>query len=316
MAIKDQRRVILVHDGSIDEYMATLLLFSIENVIIEGIVIVAGNCLPDIGMQTAWKIQAFADRRDIPLTLSSARGFNPFPWEYREDCIRQGNVPALQMYAPHSQWPPFPDADVWLKNYFATVDGKVTIVCLCPLTPLATLFKESPDAQEHIEELIWMGGALNVAGNLDPATLPPVTANPYAEWNIFWDPAAADYVFENTTFPLLLFPLDLTNSAKITSAFLQDMLLRGKKYRQADLAYQSYRATTGAFYCMWDVATVAYLGRPELYVPPISMKLKVIASGFSAGALVTSPHGRSVLAFTSFAQVDAFYAYVADVMSR
>jgi purine nucleosidase len=161
-----------------------------------------------------------------------------------------------------------------------------------------------------------MGGALAVAGNLDPATLPQVIANPYAEWNVFWDPAAADYVFENTTFPLLLFPLDLTNNAKITSTFLHDLLLRGKVYRQADLAYQSYRATTGSYYCMWDVATVAYLDRPDLYAPPISMKLKVIASGFQTGALVASSCGRAVLAFTRFAQLDAFYEYVVEVMSR
>src|SRR5258708_4201308 len=132
-------RVILIHDGAIDEYMATMLLFTMRDVQLQGIVVVPGNCLPEIGMQTAWKIQAYLKQTTLPLYLSEARGFNPFPWEYRQECIKQANVPALQSFGPNPAWPPYPEAAPWLRQFFRSVKEKVTILCLCSLTPLSDL---------------------------------------------------------------------------------------------------------------------------------------------------------------------------------
>src|ERR1700733_3937003 len=110
--------------------MATVLLSTMEHIVIEGIVIVAGNCLPDVGMQTAWKIQNYLGRMDIPIVLSRSRAFNPFPWEYRTDCIKQAQVGALQAYGPNAAWPPYPDGDRWLSDFLFSVDHEVTVICL------------------------------------------------------------------------------------------------------------------------------------------------------------------------------------------
>jgi purine nucleosidase len=311
----EPEKVLLIHDGAIDEYMATMLLLTMQNMALQGIVIVPGNCLPDIGMQTAWKIQSFLGRPDIPLCLSEARAFNAFPWEYRQDCIRQANVPALQAYGPNPDWPPYPSGEAWLRQYFRTLQDKVTVLCLCPLTPLVDLFREVPEARDKIERLIWMGGALDVAGNLDPNTLPAPVANPYAEWNIFWDPAAVDYVFAISEFPIVLFPLDITNHAKVSEEFLGALLAKSKSHRFADLAYQSYRAVTGAFYCMWDTTATAYLGRPEVFSPPRELEVAVVTSGPLTGTLKQAAGGRRVQAIVNFANLGGFYAYIAQQFS-
>ena len=39
----------------------------------------AADCIDGPAMQTGWKLQSYIDRTDIPLTLSYARGWNPFP---------------------------------------------------------------------------------------------------------------------------------------------------------------------------------------------------------------------------------------------
>jgi purine nucleosidase len=308
-------KVILIHDGAIDEYMATMLLLTMRNVDLQGIVIVPGNCLPEIGMQTAWKIQSFLGRTGIPLSLSDARAFNPFPWDYRQDCIRQANVPALQSYVPNSKWPPYPSAEAWLQDYFRAIRDKVTVLCLCPLTPIAALLRQYPEARDKIDRLVWMGGALDVAGNLDPTTIPALVANPYAEWNIFWDPAAVDYVFTNTRFPIVLFPLDITNHAKVSEQFLGMLMAKSKIHRFADLAYQSYRAVSGAFYCMWDTTATAYLARPELFRSPLEVEVDVITLGPMAGTLKRVPGGRRVQAITDFSNLDDFYAYMVEQLS-
>jgi purine nucleosidase len=314
-AASSAEKVILIHDGAIDEYMATMLLFTMGNVDLQGIVIVPGNCLPEIGMQTAWKVQAYLGRTSVPLCLSEARGFNPFPWEYRQDCIKQANVPALQTYGPNPAWPPYPVAAPWLKQFFRSLTGTVTVLCLCPLTPLSDLLRDMPEVQDKIKRLVWMGGAIDVAGNLDPATLPTVVANPYAEWNVFWDPAAVEYVFSNTKFPIFMFPLDITNNAKVGDKFLTELLLKSKTHRYADLAYQSYRAVTGAFYRMWDTTAAAYLDRPGLFSSPQEIQVSVLTSGALAGTIKRATGGRLIHAITEFADLDGFYAYVVDQFS-
>lgn len=310
-----QRRAILIHDGSIDEYMATVVLFKMGNIAIEGIVVVAGNCLPDIGMQAAWKVQLYAGRETTPLALSKARGLNPFPWDYRTDCIKQSDVAALQYCGFNKEWPPYPDGDEWLAEYLSRIDYRITVICLGPLTPLAQALTRVPDGKNKIDELLWMGGAIDVQGNLDPATVPRIVANPYAEWNAFWDPEAVWQIFHETSFRILLFPLDLTNNVKVTSAFMSRLLPLAKRYRLADLAYQSYLVTSGAYYCMWDVATVAHLGIPDAYEDPVSIKLDVVTTGAKTGALVRSEGGRMVQGVMAFSDIVAFYSYVVDRFS-
>jgi purine nucleosidase len=310
-----REKVLLIHDGAIDEYMATVLVLKMPNVDLQAIIVVAGNCLPEIGMQTAWKIQSYLDRTDVPLFLSEARAFNPFPWDYRQDCIRQANVGALQRYGPNKDWPPYPPAEPWLRKYFQNVQEKVTVLCLCPLTPLADLLHEMPEAQYKIERLVWMGGALDVPGNLDPATIPSLVANPYAEWNVFWDPGAVEFIFRATKFPIFLFPLDITNHAKVSADFLGRLFAKSKVYRLADLAYQSYRAVTGDFYCMWDTTAAAYLDFPALFGPPQEMQIAVETLGANAGTIKLVREGRTVQSVTSFTDLNGFYDYFVNRFS-
>ena len=182
-------KVLLIHDAAIDEYMSTVLLTTMPGIELAGIVLCSADCIGGIAMQTAWKIQNFVGQPKIPVTLSGSRGLNPFPWPYRSDCIGQSQVPALERFGPNPQWPAYPDGGAFLKEYFANLEGMVTVLCLCPITPLTDFLQTMPGAAKKIERLIWMGGAINVGGNLDPTTLPPVVANPYAEWNPTRDPA-------------------------------------------------------------------------------------------------------------------------------
>jgi purine nucleosidase len=309
--------VVLIHDAAIDEYMSMLLLSTMPGIELVGSVIVSADCIGGPAMQAAWKLQQFIGQPELGLGLSAARGLNPFPWAYRADCVQQSAVAALQTYGPNPHWPPYPDGDAWLQEFFLRLDGQVTVLCLCPLTPLDMLLTRVPEAAEKIERLVWMGGAINVAGNLDPATLPPVVANPYAEWNVFWDPIAADHVLSSTTFPVVMFPLDITDQAKVAASFMQQLLVDGKTYRYADLARQSYGLVGNEpFYDMWDVTATVYLARPDLFAPPTSMSLKVITDSDKSGAVVVSPQGRPVDVVLNFADLPGFYDYVIQQFRR
>ena len=66
--------------------------------------------------------------------------------------------------------------------------GELTFVCLGPLTNLATALMLDPRLPERVPRLVIMGGAVNGRGNTERLN---------AEFNIGFDPEAADIVFRH-----------------------------------------------------------------------------------------------------------------------
>ena len=80
--------------------------------------------------------------------------------------------------------------------------GQITLVCLGPLTNLAELCKFDPAAIEAIDRVVISGGSITAPGN----------ATAVAERNMYFDPPAADLVFD-TPLTKSVVPLDVTDEA-------------------------------------------------------------------------------------------------------
>lgn len=88
---------------------------------------------------------------------------------------------------------------------------EITLVSVGPLTNLALLFQKVPQKIISLfKEIIIMGGAVTVPGNVTP----------YAEFNIHCDPEAAKLVF-SSGFPLTLVGLDVTHKAIMTEDYIR-----------------------------------------------------------------------------------------------
>ncbi len=313
--------VILVHDAAIDEYMSQVLLTTMPGINLLGAVIVNADCIDSAAMQTAWQVMSYIGRTDIPMGLSSARGWNPFPWQYRSDCVRESAIACLQSFPPNPSWPPFPDGDALLLSLMEGASGPVTLLVTCPFTPIMNLLQQWPELESKIAQILWMGGAINVAGNLDPSTVPTPPWNNCAEWNAFWDAMSVEWVFQNTTCPIIQFPLDMTNQAAITTGFmntLQAQAQNGSRYSQ--LAFESYKLVSAeSFYDMWDVVTTCWLANQSFFQPPATMNLAIDATlDNTQGCIKPSPGGRAVQVVLNFSASgqQAFYDYVAAQFNR
>jgi purine nucleosidase len=314
--------VILVHDAAIDEFMSQVLLTTM-NVNLLGAVIVNADCIDSVAMQVGARINDYIGAQSMPLALSRARGWNPFPWQYRTDCITLSGIDALSGIAAPAYWPPFPDGDVLLEQLLDQAKPGVTVLLTCPFTPLAELLQRRPDLEPKIGQIIWMGGAINVGGNLDPKTISTPPGNACAEWNAFWDPAAVDWIFRNTSCPIVQFPLDITNQAAITPAFMSTLSAQSAAGATfSTLAWQSYQIVANeSFYDMWDVCATCWLANDanNFFVPPTTMKLTVDAElNASQGCLTASDDGREVQVVFNFADggQQRFYDYVAKQFNR
>ena len=81
----------------------------------------------------------------------------------------------------------------------------VTLVATGPLTNVALFLKMYPDLKDRIKEIVFMGGSAS-RGN----------RTPYAEFNIWMDPEAADVVLRSGL-ALTMCGLDVTHQALVTS---------------------------------------------------------------------------------------------------
>lgn len=89
--------------------------------------------------------------------------------------------------------------------------GEITIVCLGPLTNVATVLARDPTLATGIDRLFIVGGSVNGIGNITPC----------AEFNMYFDPASAREVFHSAITKTLI-PLDLTCQVDFGLDWLDD----------------------------------------------------------------------------------------------
>ena len=348
---KQTMKTIFIQDAAIDEYIAGVLLSTFSSLDLQQIIILHGDCVAGPAMDAAWRIQQYTRQATDILSLAHSRSWNPFPWEYRKDSVALNHIPCLRDIPANPEWPwypsrieahlpyhqladlnanhhpmneahhAYPDGDLALTEKLQEAlnhNEKLLLVVCCPLTLVASVLQANPHLEAAIDHMVWMGGAVNgVPGNLDPDTLPRETASPYAEWNVFCDPYAVAWIFANTCFPITLFPLNVTNQAALTPAFLEGLAQQAASAPLSRLAWESYQLVLDQpFYSLWDVTTVVYLERPDLFSAPQTQSLSIITDGFYQGTLIPSDSGRALQVIMDICDPAAFYEYLLQQLNR
>lgn len=128
-----------------------------------------------------------------------AYGRDPQPKSETDQQIQYRRHPAAIFNRTHK--PSQDSASDVLYRQLKDQPGKTTIVALGPLTNVAALLKQYPDAATMIERIVLMGGSINLGYEGQK--------KPEPEWNIKTDIAAARTVFAAKV-PLTIVPLDAT----------------------------------------------------------------------------------------------------------
>ncbi|AFY47629.1 Inosine-uridine nucleoside N-ribohydrolase [Nostoc sp. PCC 7524] len=302
--------VLMDHDGGVDDYLATMLLLTMEHIELLGVVVTPADCYIQPAVSATRKIIDLMGFSHIPVAESTVRGINPFPRLYRRDSCIVDHLPILNQNefidTPLVNQP----GQDFMVEVLREAPVPVTLMVTGPLTTVAVALDQAPDIAAKIEKIVWMGGALNVPGNVEKSL--EAGQDGSAEWNVYWDAVSAARVWQ-TQIEIIMCPLDLTNNVPVTSDLVQKMG-RQRHYPISDLAGQCYALVIPQDYYFWDVLATAYLGQPEFYQLR-EWETEIITTGISQGRTKVVSGGRKILAMDQVDK-DAFYAYILQQWAR
>ncbi|MBF1988264.1 nucleoside hydrolase [Fischerella thermalis] len=302
--------VLMDHDGGVDDYLATMLLMTMDHIQLLGVVVTPADCYVQPAVSATRKILDLMGGTHIPVAESTVRGINPFPYLYRRDSFVVDHLPILnQSDRIITPLVAEPGQDFMVK-VLQQAPEPVTLMVTGPLTTIATALDKAPDIEAKIQKIVWMGGALNVPGNVEKNWEPGQDGS--AEWNVYWDPVSAARVWQ-TQIEIIMCPLDLTNNVPVTSEIVRK-IAQQRHYPISDLAGQCYALVIPQDYYFWDVLATAYLGRPELYQLR-EWETEIVTSGLSQGRTKIVSGGRKIYAMDKVDK-EAFYAYILQQWAR
>jgi purine nucleosidase len=302
--------VLMDHDGGVDDYLATMLLMTMERVQTLGIVVTPADCYVEPAIGATRKILDLMGCSHIPVAESTVRGINPFPRLYRRDSFIVDHLPILNQNETLKTPLLAETGQDFMVRVLNVAPEPVTLLATGPLTTIAAALDHSPEIEAKIKQIVWMGGALNVTGNVEKSL--EAGQDGSAEWNAYWDPISVARVWE-TQIPIVMCPLDITNNVPVTSELVYKMG-RQRHYPLSDLAGQCYALVIPQDYYFWDVLATAYLAHPEFYELR-EWETEIITTGLSQGRTKVHAGGRKIQAMD---QVDKerFYNYILQQWAR
>jgi inosine/uridine nucleosidase len=197
-----RRPTIVDCDPGHDDAIALLLAAANPALDLRAITTVAGNGELDKVTLNARRICTLAGIRDVPIAAGAdaplARGL-----ETAADVHGASALDGPDLPEPDVPLDPRPAHDL-IADVASETDEPLTLVAIGPLTNVAVALDRHPDLAPRLREIIVMGGSTG-RGNRAP----------YAEFNIWADPEAADRVFRSGV-PVTMVGLNLTHQALAT----------------------------------------------------------------------------------------------------
>jgi purine nucleosidase len=276
------KKLIIDTDPGIDDAMAILFALASPELEVVGLTTIFGNVHTHLATQNARRLVEFAGAPHIPVAHGASRPLS-HPLEGVGDFVH-GKNGLGEIILPDPVLPPDPrSAAQFIVDTIMAQPGEITLVPVGPLTNIALALSLEPRIVENVAEVVIMGGAATVNGNVNPA----------AEANIHNDPHAADRVF-TAGWPLTMVGLDVTMKTSMSDGYLAS--LQGSRF--GDFIYAASRFYLDFHYSVHgiyeahthDPSAIAYVLNPALFTVERG-PLRVVTHGLAAGQTIFDRRG-------------------------
>lgn len=201
--------------------MAIFLALQSPEVEVIGLTTIYGNVYTTVATRNALHLLEVAGRNDIPVAEGSHVTLTKGTKLRIADFVHGADGLGNQNFPPPKGKPIEISAAEFLVQQANLYPGQVTVVALGPCTNIALAIQLDPNFTKNVEQIIVLGGAFSVNGNVNPA----------AEANIFGDPDAADIVFTSGA-DVLAVGINVTHQVVLTDADRDMMAQSDGKFAQ------------------------------------------------------------------------------------
>jgi inosine-uridine nucleoside N-ribohydrolase len=192
--------VILDVDPGHDDAVALMLACGHPDLDLLAVTTVAGNVSLEKTTHNALRVLSLVGCTDVPVGAGASEPLER-PLHTAEDIHGKSGLDGPEEIPEPSFEADERGAVALISDTLRASSEPVTLVCVGPLTNIATFLREHPDLKDRVGRISLMGGSMGL-GNTKPA----------AEFNIYVDPEAAREVFESGL-PITMSGLDVTHQA-------------------------------------------------------------------------------------------------------
>jgi inosine-uridine nucleoside N-ribohydrolase len=304
-------RVIIDTDPGIDDLAAIFFALAFAGrggaFQVEMLTTVFGNAAIHHTTRNALVLLETAGRSEIPVYVGAGRPLLRDP-NLGTAIHGENGLGGIQVPAPTTQPQPGRAADRIVDAILAA-PGEITLLALGPLTNVALALQLAPDIASAVREIVVMGGAVRVPGNVTSV----------ATANLYNDPEAAAIVYKSGA-PIVQVGMEVCVPTVITHAQLER--LAGARNAMIDLLLAAtpqimgfYRASygleTGVRYN--DLVMMMRVLRPDLFGGVRLPVLVETAGTLTAGQTVPDWHGRWGMAPNTDIALEVDSAAIADL---
>ena len=259
----------------IDDAIALVVALQQPRFEILGITTTFGNALVEQAAKNALRIVELSGK-NVPVCKGAGKPLSvplrkPPDFVHGEDGLGDTGQPEPVLRAQEKS------ATQFLVDTAKAYPGEVTIVAVGRLSNLAETINRDPNFATNIREVVLMGGALYVPGNVTPV----------AEANVFGDPHAADLVV-TTPWRVTMVGLDVTTKVRMIDEMLSRVKAGNPRFGPFIWSISRFYAdfhrkenVTGGVYAH-DPAAVVYLVEPDIFETRQG-PLRVVCDGIALG---------------------------------
>ncbi|KAL4631795.1 hypothetical protein ACB092_04G003800 [Castanea dentata] len=215
------KKIIIDTDPGIDDAMAIFVALRSPEVEVIGLTTIYGNVYTTLATRNALHLLEVAGRTDIPVAEGSHVSITNGTKLRIAGFVHGADGLGNQNFPPPKGKPIEQSAADFLIEQAKLYPGKVTVVALGPLTNIALAIQRDPAFAKNIGQIVLLGGAFLVNGNVNPAS----------EANIFGDPDSADIVFTSGA-DVVAVGINVTHQVVFTDADREKLSRSDGKFAQ------------------------------------------------------------------------------------
>lgn len=274
------KKVIIDTDPGLDDAVAILFALACGHFEVLGLTTVAGNIGLERTTTNAGSLLTVMGRSDVPVISGAS---SPLLRESIDAILVHGDDGLRGLVLPQPDVAPQTDAVAWMAHTLHQhPSGTIDILALGPLTNIARLLNEHPEAADRIGQLVAMGGTIDDPGN----------AGPTSEFNFAADPEATAMVLRADIRKTII-PLDVTRRVRADLTYVEALRGTIAGDTAADLL-MAYLIDATRSRPLHDPCVMALALAPDLFGIDF-LRLGVnLGDDTDAGALLRSETGAAV----------------------